>query len=111
MKMIIILLSLFASSTAVARLEKSAYEKYSTKANFTDTTQVTWEPVDNAEKKCTEIHVKATGKPYPDKVDACSYWKKNLFQQYNCHIITDKNTNNDILGHELRHCFQGDFHK
>jgi hypothetical protein len=29
----------------------------------------------------------------------------------NCVIYTSTNTTHQILGHELRHCFQGNFHK
>ena len=111
MRTFLLLISFFVSSSSMARLEKSAYEKYSTKANFTDTTKVTWETVENAKKTCNELMIQRSGKPYPYAVDACSTWQKNIFQQYTCRIITDKTTNNDILGHELRHCFQGEFHK
>ena len=101
------------STSAFARLEKSPYEKYSSTNNFTTSTKVTWEAVDNINKVCNEIHIKLTGKPYPYPVNACTTYKKKVlfFQQYECHIITSKTTNNDILGHEIRHCFQGEFHK
>ena len=108
MKYIILFL---ISSLAFAKLEASAYEKYSATDNMTTVTKITWETVDNPQKVCTALKIKLTGKPYPYKVDACSSWSTNFFNQYTCHVITSKTTNNDILGHEIRHCFQGAFHK
>ena len=108
MKYIILFL---ISMPVFAKLEKSAYEKYSATESMTTVTKITWETVNNPEKICNELRIKQTGKPYTYKVDACSSWTKNLFNQYTCHIITGKSINNDILGHEVRHCFQGNFHK
>ena len=36
---------------------------------------------------------------------SCAFWTKDK-----CTIIAGLVTNNDILGHELRHCLQGNFH-
>jgi hypothetical protein len=38
-------------------------------------------------------------------VQACTFWEGK-----NCTIILGIKTNNDILGHEMRHCLQGAFH-
>jgi hypothetical protein len=43
-------------------------------------------------------------------VDACSFWDKGLFGD-SCTIISEIKTSMAILGHEMRHCFQGSFHK
>lgn len=37
----------------------------------------------------------------------CAEYKKDR----TCTIYTQENTNHQILGHEVRHCFQGNFHK
>lgn len=105
------LIFLFISIPVFAGVEKSVYERYSTASNMTDTVKITWETVDNVQKACSEDRIKSIGKPYPYKVLACSNWTKNLFNQYKCHIITGKTVNNEIVGHEIRHCFQGSFHK
>lgn len=110
MKYILITLLLLFPISVLARLEKSAYEKYSTDVNITTTTKVTWTTVDDAEKTCNDIRIKQKGSPYPYKVDACSKWTRHQFNVFECHIITNKNVNNDIVGHEIRHCFQGNFH-
>ena len=41
-------------------------------------------------------------------VDACSFWNWNQTQ---CTIITGNNANFHTIGHEVRHCLQGNFHK
>ena len=103
---------LLISSSVVADMEKSAYEMYSATANVTDKVKVTWQIVDNIQKTCDDIRIKYTGKKYGYSVDACSLWgKTKFFGQYECTIITGKKINNDIIGHELHHCFQGNFHK
>ena len=39
---------------------------------------------------------------------ACAVWEADKSR---CTIITSPVTTHTILGHELRHCFEGDFHK
>lgn len=111
-KLFYILVLLSLSSTVNADMEKSAYEMYSATDNFTTNVKVTWQIVDNIQKTCDDIKVKHTGKKYGYSVDACSVWSKpGIFGQHECTIITGKRVNNDIIGHELHHCFQGSFHK
>lgn len=110
MTKILFLLSLFYFDNVYAELEKSPYQKYSTKNNFTNDVHVEWIIVDDIQKTCDDVRVKNKNKPFPYKVDACSEWGRNLFRQYKCKIYTKKMVNNDTLGHEIRHCFQGSFH-
>ncbi len=35
----------------------------------------------------------------------------NLVSRPGCVVYTSTNTTHQILGHEVRHCFQGEFHK
>ena len=96
---------------ANAKMEKSAYENYSvTEHIMTTDTKITWKTSNNIQKTCNEINVKINGKPYAYKVDACSIWSRNILGQHVCTIITALNTNNDIVGHEIKHCFFGSFH-
>ena len=112
MKKLIVTCALMASVCvgAFAQSANPAYETYSTKANMTSSSKISWEVVDDVPKACSEDRIRSIGKPYPYKVLACSNWHKNIFNQYVCRIITGKNVNNEIVGHEIRHCFQGNFH-
>jgi hypothetical protein len=38
---------------------------------------------------------------------ACAVWTKTTNE---CKIITGPNPNHLVLGHEVRHCFEGHFH-
>lgn len=38
-------------------------------------------------------------------LEGCARWTA-----YTCEIYTDVDTTHEILGHEVRHCFQGRFH-
>lgn len=69
---------------------------------------ITWQieaDVDSICKKYLNIStltLTATG-----KIHGCSIRNK---VKNTCVIVTNKNTSHVILGHELRHCFEGDFH-
>jgi hypothetical protein len=41
------------------------------------------------------------------RVMACAYWD---IRKNECTIVTHKHTATNIIGHELRHCFEGFFH-
>lgn len=101
---------LLISNTVYAEMEKSAYEKYSTQPNVNKDVKIKWVVVDNIQKTCDGLRKKQTGKKFGYALDACSTWKTGFFSN-ECTIITGKMVNNDIIGHELRHCFQGNFHQ
>ncbi len=91
------------SNTATA---ESPSAMFSTAENFTNQTSVKWVQVANVQVACDKQRVKFGGGPFPYEVKACSTWTKTIFGD-ECTIITEKNTSMHIIGHELRHCFQG----
>lgn len=110
MKLLHIVLLLF-SSIGNASYVDDPYANFSTKNNFSTTSKITWKPVDNVQEECNKIHQRIHGKPYAYKVMACSEWKENLIFADECVIITSKTTTMWTVGHEVRHCFQGAYHK
>ena len=69
---------------------------------ITNQTRVTWELVSDVANVC-----KNRGLKLPPNLEAaaCS------FPGYSaCHIVTSKTPTMFILGHELRHCFEGAWH-
>ena len=62
-------------------------------------------PVANAQTACDAESAKRGYGAIGYGVNACSFWIGNV-----CTIIVEKQTTQHILGHELRHCFQGSFH-
>jgi hypothetical protein len=68
-------------------------------------TIINWVTVDNVQATCESESRKRGNNGFGFAVQACSFWDKN-----SCTIITGKNTSIHTLGHETRHCFQGNYH-
>lgn len=67
---------------------------------------VKWKTTDNVQKTCNAEGARfGLVKNYRENIRACAYWRKNW-----CLIITGKTTTLHSVGHEIRHCFQGDWH-
>ncbi len=109
MKQLLILLLL--SSSVHAADYDDPYAKFSTNNNFTTSSKIEWKTSDNIQATCDKLSIQAVGKPFPYKVLACSQWQHNYIFQDSCVIYTSKNTNMLTVGHEVRHCFQGEYHK
>lgn len=108
MKHVLFAALLLATFTSAA--EESPYDKFSAKNNFTKNTNVDWVQVDDVRVGC-DNESKRRGLPgYPTEVEACSFWSNSFFGK-TCLIITPRNVSYWTFGHELRHCFQGKFHK
>lgn len=65
--------------------------------------RITWLVVADPTAKCKELFP-ATMASRPI-IPACAVWAPNK-----CVIVTGTVTNHQILGHEVRHCFEGNFH-
>lgn len=110
MKKALVVLLMFTSTVY-------ADEKFSTNANIVTTSVINWISVDNVFETCdAESKKRGNGGFSPlikgTKMDGCSFWAKSNTPNTNtCTIITGKNTDQDTLGHEARHCFQGRFHQ
>ena len=78
---------------------------FDTKKNKTKTMSITWIAVDNVTKSCDAENKKRGFQTFGIEVQACSFWEGNT-----CTIITNKKTSMHSLGHELRHCYQGNWH-
>ena len=104
-KALFVLLIIFTSAATAG-----PFTKFDVTKNMTNMTTITWEQVDNVQKACdTESKKRGLG-GFKIQVEACSFWGKRLTLDV-CHIITEKKTDLDTIGHEMRHCFQGAFHK
>jgi hypothetical protein len=100
----IVLITIITSANA--QLEKSATEKYSVESLVTTDTQVKVIRAINVIQTCElESKQRGMGGFRGAIFEACSFYTKN-----ECTIIVGYTTNNDILGHEFRHCIQGNFH-
>ena len=76
---------------------------------MTEKTTIVWHRVENLQQTCeTESRKRGLG-GFGYSVEACSFWDKS-FGSHECHVFTRTKTNIHNLGHETRHCFQGQFH-
>lgn len=66
---------------------------------------VTWMAVENVQKTCDAESRKRGNFGFQVAVKACSFWEGN-----SCTIITSRRPNMHSIGHEVRHCFQGNWH-
>ena len=82
---------------------------FSTRSNVYKTVKVTWIPVDDVSKTCADEGRKRlkdfSSRNWVPVSDACSFWSGN-----ECTVYTKRNPTMHDIGHEVRHCFQHDWH-
>ena len=105
MKTKLFALALLLANNAYA-FNDNPYENFSSSANFTDNSHIRWFAVDNVRAVCDSESKKRGYGGINWPIKACSFYDNNK-----CDIYTSKQLNMHTLGHEVRHCFQGDFHK
>ena len=95
-KLLAVTVSFLTACSAVPTTDPIFYSKTKT---------IQWRKVDNVDEYCRTIlpELKA-GKTYT----GCSQWSKVTEK---CTIVTGLTDNFEIVGHELKHCFVGEFHK
>ena len=103
-----ILFALLLPCAALASDWRDPNAKFNTKANRTELLAVSWMVVPNAKVQATcEAISKDSGLGgFGFALDACSFWQKKT-----CLIITGEQSTHAEAGHEIRHCFQGAFHR
>lgn len=104
MKFYFVIASLLISNNTMA-FNDDPSSNFDTSANYTSSSTITWIPVDNVQKSCEAESRRRGYKGFGYSMFACSFFDGNQ-----CTIITGKKTNMHTLGHEVRHCFQGNWH-
>lgn len=98
---ILVILSVSGCST-INPVELDKFRPLESSKRIINVPLVDWQVRDDAVKIC-RYHFPGSG--------ACAFWDKS---KKTCTIITSSLTNDVfldvILGHELRHCFEGKFH-
>jgi hypothetical protein len=80
-------------------------ETFDARKNEYKTIELTWLVVDNVTAACSAESKKRLGKSFGYAVDGCSFWEGPK-----CTIITGRSTTVHTIGHELRHCYQFNWH-
>ncbi len=109
MKIRILLLAAFLASNAWGYYE-DPHAPFPAKNNFTNQSLIAWRYVANVQEACEkESRSRGLG-GFGYALEACSFWSSHNGQDQ-CTIVTSANPNFHTVGHEIRHCFQGSFHK
>jgi hypothetical protein len=96
--------TLILASTTV--LAETPTEMYSMRNNMRHTdVNVSIRSVDKPGEFCQAESRRRGYGGFGIPVQACTFWEGK-----SCTIYVGPTTNNDILGHEMRHCLQGAFH-
>jgi hypothetical protein len=104
---IVLLFLVIIVSNSYAMLEKDAYEKYSLKDLRTTKNLISIIRANNVMATCEEESKRRGLGGFRGAIfEACSFNDTKT----TCTIVVGWETNNDILGHEVRHCFVGRFH-
>lgn len=93
------------SGFAGVEYDESPTVPFSTSANMHKTVSVTWLTSPNPQATCNAEAKKRGYKDFGFSVLGCAFWTGA-----SCTIVTKTNPNMHTLGHEIRHCFQGDWH-
>jgi len=108
MKILVILTTMVFATQAIAQDASniSSEQLFDFTNRITNSTQVSIETASNVKEACDKKAIFYQIKPAYVNPMACSFWTKTY-----CVIIVGEKTNLDTLGHEIRHCFQGHWHK
>ena len=97
-------LMFFISQTAIADWD-NPNRMFDMKKNTPETMTITLKSVDNVQRACEAESKKRLGGNFGYAVNACSFWEGS-----SCIIIVPHRANMHTLGHELLHCYQGNWH-
>jgi len=103
-RIVIALVALLFTTLSFA-YEDNPYTKFDASKMSNETISVTWKRAADPMKACDAESKRVGNGGFKYLVQACSFWTKD-----SCVIITGNRTNLHTVGHEMRHCFQGDWH-
>ena len=104
-QLIFVCTSVLATAQTLAQDWKNPEAKFDASTLMTSKTTISWFRVDNVQATCEKESRKRNLGGFGYAISACSFWQGD-----NCQIFTGKKTTMHELGHETRHCFQGNFH-
>jgi len=97
------LLMLISILTGCVSLSDNSFKAVKPEKRLTNKTTVMWITVDDVDATCKSLNTSFTKDM---NILGCAEMDRNW-----CKIYTNKNTTMTVLGHELRHCFEGYWHE
>ncbi len=100
--------SAMSGCAVVGETEYQEFKPMPSHARVMNHVKLTWEVREDAGDYCKKAQSKSnSGKLQPGQPIACAVWVKATSE---CKVVTGPNPNHVVLGHEVRHCFEGHFH-
>jgi len=101
----ILVVANFGSAQAYLGTWNDPLKSFDATVNKRERITLTWKVEENVVEACHK-HSKAMGFTQRlGPLTACSFWEGNT-----CTIITSRNPTMHEIGHEVRHCYQGNWH-
>lgn len=110
MKFILLSLVLVCTSAFSYTSRENPHENFDLLRNNATDIAVTIIPSDNVQATCDAESRKRGYGGFKVSVEACSFWDKKRTNN-KCTIVLPRYANFHTVGHEMRHCMQGSFHK
>ena len=108
----LILLSTLVGCTNTPQEKEFQFKALSVQKRIMNSVNVDWQVHENVEAFCSNAFKKDVALFQTMKIGGefkgCSIWK---VRERTCVIATSSVTTHSVLGHELRHCFEGHFHR
>jgi hypothetical protein len=92
---------------AIGEAEYQAFTPLPADARVMNQVKLTWEVRSDVGDYCLQAQ-NNKDKLNPVKPLACAMW---VAASNECKVVTGPNPNHVVLGHEVRHCFEGHFHR
>lgn len=96
-----------SACAGIAETEYQDFKAMDPKTRLMNIITLTWEVRDDASEYCASVQKKG-GNLAAARPIACAVWVATANQ---CKVVTGPNPNHVVLGHEVRHCFEGHFHR
>jgi hypothetical protein len=110
MKHILLSLALICTSAFSYTTKENPHEYFDLSNNNSNEIAVSIIPSDNVQATCDAESKKRGYGGFKMSVEACSFWDKKRVGN-KCTIVLPRHANFHTVGHEMRHCMQGSFHK
>ena len=102
----ILTIAFFATNSA-AQEWKDPNSRFDARQKMSESIKLTWRTVDNVQQACEDESRRRGNNGFGYGLEACSFWNNAGTE---CTIITKNRASLHELGHEVRHCFQGNYH-
>jgi hypothetical protein len=107
----ICLLCLAAGISGCAGIGEAEYQPFKpmrSDVRLRNQVKLTWEVREDVGDFCLRAQQNNQGNLPQGKPLACAIW---VAATHECKVVTGPNPNHVVLGHEVRHCFEGHFHR